>query len=114
MISLPAPTDDCYPTAVLHISYLSLMDDTHARPPDLQKKKKTTYVSLNGLGYLYLHGLGVERDVRAAFEYFEQARREDKDMQNPDILFNLGMVSRTVMGLFFGYGGSWGRYFVMV
>ncbi|CAN0134241.1 unnamed protein product, partial [Ectocarpus sp. 12 AP-2014] len=57
---------------------------------------KTTHVSLNGLGYLYLHGLGVKRDVRLAFEYFEQARREDKENQNPDILFNLGMVSRTV------------------
>ncbi|CAN0310521.1 unnamed protein product, partial [Ectocarpus fasciculatus] len=53
---------------------------------------KTTHVSLNGLGYLYLHGLGVKRDVRFAFDYFEQARREDKEKQNPDILFNLGMM----------------------
>ncbi|CAN0562193.1 unnamed protein product, partial [Ectocarpus sp. 12 AP-2014] len=51
------------------------MDDTHARRPGLQNEK-TTHVSLNGLGYLYLHGLGVKRDVRVAFEYFEQARRE--------------------------------------
>ena len=50
-------------------------------------------MSLNGLGYLYLYGLGVERDVVQALDFFERAREEDKDNQNADVLFNLGLVS---------------------
>lgn len=50
-------------------------------------------MSLNGLGYLYFHGLGVEKDIVQARDFFEKAREEDKDNQNSDVLFNLGLVS---------------------
>lgn len=43
---------------------------------------------------MYFHGLGVERDVARAWKYFERARYEDKDNQNNDVLFNLGLVRK--------------------
>lgn len=49
-------------------------------------------VSLNGLGYLYYHGLGVKQDIIQAYDYFEKARKENKENISPDVLFNLGMV----------------------
>eukprot|EP00903_Cladosiphon_okamuranus_P006906 g6721.t1 len=70
-------------------------------PPDYEaalrmfRRSKTTHVSLNGLGYLYFHGLGVEKDVVQALDFFEKAWEEDKDKQNPDVLFNLGLVYLT-------------------
>ncbi len=58
-------------------------------------------MSLNGLGYMYFHGLGVEKDVARAWQYLDKARNEDKDNQSNDVLFNLGLVRRRD-----GAGGS--------
>lgn len=46
--------------------------------------------SLNGLGYLYYHGLGVKHDMLKAYDYFGRALL--KDEKNPDIAFNIGLV----------------------
>lgn len=48
---------------------------------------------MNGLGYLHFHGLGgAKKDLVKALDYFERAKKEDKDNENIDIHFNLGMV----------------------
>eukprot|EP00752_Nemacystus_decipiens_P006865 g6166.t1 len=70
-------------------------------PPDYEaalrmfRMSRTTHVSLNGLGYLYFHGLGVEKDVAKAMEFFLKAQDEDKDKQNSDVLFNMGLLYLT-------------------
>lgn len=58
-----------------------------------QKKKQQEAVAMNGLGYLFYHGLGgVPQDLSKAFECFDLAQSQDKE-NNPNILFNLGLVS---------------------
>lgn len=52
---------------------------------------KSTLISLNGLGYMYYHGLGVEQDVIKAYEYFNKARSDDH-RQIPETIFNLAKV----------------------
>lgn len=52
---------------------------------------KSTLISLNGLGYMYYHGLGVEQDVIQAFEYFNKAKSDDHG-QIPETIFNLAKV----------------------
>ena len=49
-------------------------------------KNRDDGLALNNLGYLYRHGLGVERDYTKAREYYERAVEEDND---PDALNNL-------------------------
>ncbi|CAM9822539.1 unnamed protein product, partial [Hapterophycus canaliculatus] len=45
-----------------------------------KSKVRASPVSLNGLGYLHFHGLGgAKKDVVKALDYFEQAKKEDKD-----------------------------------
>ncbi|CAM9975074.1 unnamed protein product [Discosporangium mesarthrocarpum] len=49
-------------------------------------------VSLNGLGYLYLHGLGVETNVFKAWLYFEQVLATQNSQSHVDTLYNVGEV----------------------
>lgn len=78
---------------VIFHQFLSSASIKNAAAEPTPNQKQATHVSLNGLGYLYFHGLGVERSVPQALEYFERAREEDKENQNADVLFNLGLVS---------------------
>ncbi|CAM9519908.1 unnamed protein product [Pylaiella littoralis] len=67
-------------------------------PPDHEAARQmfqisqASHVSLNGLGFLYFHGLGVERDIGEAYFYFEKAINGDKDGQNADAHFNMGLL----------------------
>jgi TPR repeat protein len=38
-----------------------------------QGEKEKDSSSLNGLGYMYLHGLGVEKNKQTALKYFYQS-----------------------------------------
>lgn len=47
----------------------------------------TQYRALNGLGYMYYYGQGVEKNVTTAFSYFARAAAMQQD---GDSLYNTG------------------------
>lgn len=72
---------------------------------DVWVVKQVETVSMNGMGYMYYHGLGgLNRDVKKAFEFLEKANSKDKD-KNANIVFNLGLV-RSEPGTRWERGGA--------
>jgi len=52
--------------------------------------------ALNGLGYIYFYGQGLEKNVTKAFEYFLQAAEAESD---GDALFNAAYCLETGLGV---------------
>lgn len=64
----------------------------HPPPPNPQPFPPNTHsdpASLNGLGHLYMHGLGVEKDLDRALQYLNRASHEKNHAESH---YNLGLI----------------------